>query len=212
LTAGLATGLMNAADAFEGGARTNKANPTEFRRQMNTFRTQSSRLAIQFAETFLAFEKSNPASIPIAFGYPSGNAMPVVELAKVAEGWLCRWMSNAWRPWERGVADNCTAVGNREHGGPNRFGTNVTVPKETFVLGMATKLYELSKLFSPTKMREPERLKLFLSEAHDAVKALPQTDETKKLQEKIERAKPSKRPVEVTDPVSQGALGSCRTR
>src|SRR5206468_12504255 len=52
LTSGMARGYGELADRFETGARANKADPGGFRKNMNTYRGQASRLALRFAEVF----------------------------------------------------------------------------------------------------------------------------------------------------------------
>jgi len=195
LTAGLARGYMDLAEAFEAGARMNERAATEFRRRMNVYRSQANRRAMNFAESFLAFEKAGPgASIPIAFPYPSGNPLPVAELTKAGQGIALSETELATaerRAVERAILMTaCTAVGAEDDTAKAQqvfSGQNVTVPKETFLLAMAKQLHALSQLYTPAKMNEPDKLKLLNERALEALRSLPETAETKSLVEKIEK-------------------------
>jgi len=195
ITGGLATGYMKAADSFEAGARANQASATAFRRQLNAYRTWANKMALQFGETVLAFQHTaREGDVPIAFAYPGSSALPVAELTKAAEGIMLSDTELATaerRALQRGVLmAACSAVGAEEDVTKAQeifSGENVSVSKETFVLAMAGKLNELAQMYSSQKMHHPDRLKLFNNEALDALKALPETDATKALIDKIEK-------------------------
>src|SRR5580765_4721885 len=60
VSAGLAQGYAETADAYEAGARANRANPTPFRKEVNQLRSRASAAAVEAAETvhlFLEKEK-----------------------------------------------------------------------------------------------------------------------------------------------------------
>ena len=87
LEAGMARGYAELAENFEYGAKANRGNPTPFRRQMNDYRTMSSRLSLSLAEAFEKFEKTNTdARVPLAFAYPTGSPFPSSHLQKIAAG------------------------------------------------------------------------------------------------------------------------------
>jgi hypothetical protein len=201
LTAGLARGYIDLAEAFEAGARMNEKAATEFRRRMNVYRSQANRRTMNFAESFLAFEKTGPgAAIPIAFPYPSGNPLPVAELTKAGQGIALSETELATaerRAIERAILMVAsTAVGAEDDTAKAQqifSGQNVTVPKETFLLGMAKQLHGLSQLYAPAKMNEPDKFQLLNERALEALKSVPETPETKALLEKVEKAlKPKK--------------------
>src|SRR5947209_3662810 len=89
LTSGSAQGYMDLADSFEAGARSNRANASAFLRQVSNFRGAANRMALQFAENFGAFQKSNKdESILLAFGNPPGSATAVQQLTQISSGAL----------------------------------------------------------------------------------------------------------------------------
>ncbi len=195
LTGGVAQGLMDMADAFENGSRANQAAATDFRREMNRFRAQANRQALQFAETFLIFEKvETEDTIPIAFTYPKGSLLPVAELAKAGEGMALSASeveTARVRALQRGILMlACSVVGAQDDTAKAQQvfqAEKPTVPKTTFVLAIAKKLRDLSELYSPSKGAQPERVQFFKQKALDALKTLPENDETKKLMEEIEK-------------------------
>ncbi len=195
LTGGMARGLMNLAEAFENGARANQAAAVEFRRQMDRFRTQASRQALQFGETYLVFEKLQTGdSVPIAFTYPKGSLMPVAEVTKAGEGMMLSESeveTARVRSLQQGILTlTCSAVGAEDDSAKAQQifqAQTVTVPRNTFVLAMAKQLRALSELYSSRKLNHPERYELFNKEALDALKTLPESDQTKKLMAAIEK-------------------------
>lgn len=195
LAAGMASGYADLAEAFEAGARMNQKAATEFRRRMNVYRSQANRRAVSFAEYYAAFRKAGPGeSIPIAFPYPSGSPLPVAELTKAGQGIVLSETELATAE-RRAIARAilmaaCRAVGAEEDTAKAQqifSGENVTVPKATFLLAMAKELSELGELYGPAKMNEPDKLKAFNEQALETLKALPESAESKKLIEKIEK-------------------------
>lgn len=195
VAAGVATGYVDLAEAFEAGARINQKAATEFRRRMNVYRSQANRRVLSFAENFLAFRKADPgASIPIAFPYPSGSPLPVAELTKAGQGIVLSETELATaerRAIERAVLmAACAAVGAEEDTARAQqvfSGDNVTVPRETFLFAISKQLHQLSELYSPAKRNEPDRYKLLNEEALETLKSLPDNPDVKKLIEKIEK-------------------------
>ena len=86
LTSGMAAGHMEAAGAYEKGAKLNKADLLAFRRQMDLNRSEAGRMVLQFADRFEAFNKLTLDSVPLAFGVPRGSAAEVPQLLKVTTG------------------------------------------------------------------------------------------------------------------------------
>lgn len=195
LAAGIANGYADLAEAFEAGARMNQKAATDFRRRMNVYRSQANRRAVSFAEYYAAYRKAGPPdNVPIAFPYPSGSPLPVAELTRAGQGIVLSDTELATAE-RRAVArailmSACRAVGAEEDTAKAQqifSGQNVTVPKTTFLLAMAKELSQLAELYGPAKMNEPDKRKAFNEQALETLKSLPESDETKKLIEKIEK-------------------------
>lgn len=195
LTSGLANGFMDLADNYEYGARANKANPAPFRRRVSDYRGMAGRLSLQFAETFLKFLDNKDPEIVLAFPFPTGSSGQVVALTKIGNGIFpteAEADTVQTRTLERTVLHAvAAAVGAGEDTAKARAlfqGADVKVPRATFVLAMATALYNQSQLYGPRKLDTPEKTKLFASHALDAAKTLPETKESKALIVKIQAA------------------------
>ncbi len=195
MTSGMARGYMHLSDTFELGTRANRVNPTPFRRYMLDFRTYASRLSLQFATAFEAFEKnSTDAKVSLAFQYPTGSPFSSPQLAKIGNGELLQpaVVDDVRRSELRHAVlmETCRAAGFRDDTAKTSElfkAGNVQVAREVFMLEMASNLHDQAQLFVRTKLDQPDRLKMFSSHAADVVKALPETKETKALNTKIQK-------------------------
>ncbi len=194
LTAGMAKGYMDVAEAFENGARANQAASSEFRMHRNNYRTLVNRQVAAFWETLVAYKKSNPAGeIPLAFSYPQGSAVPVAALARVGEGIK---LSEAELPSverqaiQRAVLmTTCRFAGAEEDTAKTQqifSAGEVKVPKETFDFALAKTLNEIAWFYSAYEMDQPDRLKMLNEQALEIAKGLPENDDTKELIRQIE--------------------------
>ncbi len=195
LTAGLASGYMDIADALEQGGRANQAAATEFRRLMNNYRTMANRQVGAFYETNTAMKQADPAGpIPLAFSFPTGSALPVAELNRAREGAPvseAEISAAERRVLQRAVLlKTSVAVGAEEDTAKAQQVFNAedpTVPKDTFMLGTAKMLQEITGYYGPYKLDRPDRLKLFGEQALEILKSLPESDESKELVAEIEK-------------------------
>jgi phosphoribosyl-dephospho-CoA transferase len=60
------------------------------------------------------------------------------------------------------------------------------VSSDVFRLQMATLLHDEAQLFGPTKLDQPQRVKLLCDKAMAAIKAVPASKQTKELTTKIQ--------------------------
>ena len=90
MSAGLARGYSETADAFEAGARMNRANPMPFRKVASQLRTAASAAALEFAEGVHQYmEAEKVADVTLEFECPSGGAAEPPSLRKVMAGqWI----------------------------------------------------------------------------------------------------------------------------
>ena len=202
ISAGLAKGYMDLADNFEYGARANRANPTPFRRQMQQLRSMAGSAALQCAETAHRYMAAN-ATDPVVFefGYPSGSAAEPVQLQRVAKGIIVpdADIEALQRSMiQRGVLLTVTRmVGAGEDSAKalEMFkGGEVRIPRATFLMGVAKALFDEANLYTSQKLDQPDRMRLMLEEASEAVKAVPESKDTKELLAKIAKLqKPGKK-------------------
>lgn len=196
LTSGIATGLMEVADSYEKGARAKKSAMGPLLTEMAKHRNAADREALQCVEAFLKFKKSHQEpTVELAFGYPKGSPLPVQGLTKIAGGILippAELETIEKQTIERSVLMMTSrAVG--AEGNPAKAqevfrATPVRVPRETFFAGMAATLSEFAEFYDARKLDRPDRRRLFLQQAVDALTGVPDTKETKQLKTKIQRA------------------------
>jgi hypothetical protein len=62
----------------------------------------------------------------------------------------------------------------------------VCIPRQTFFYGMARLLFQESELFGARRMNRPDRFLLMCREAREALRSIPQSDETNELAMRIE--------------------------
>ena len=196
LTSGMARAYLDLSEYFEQGAKSGKVIPLPFRRQVSQYRTYASRLALNFAEMVERFEKMNhDPKITLDFSFPKGNAAENPLLAKIGGGQTPK--ENQVEEVEREhILTSVLKAACRAAGAPDDVAKaqelfkagKAEVPRETFVLAMANEMHELSKLYTNTRLDEPQRLEFFLTHAMDAVKPLPENKDTKALMARLEKA------------------------
>jgi hypothetical protein len=197
LSSGMAKGYMELADAFDNGARANKGNQMQFRRQANDLRTTANGLALMFAESFGNFqEKNKDTEAVLAFPFPSASTAPVPLWVKASQG-----LAVQADELETGLKNNlkrtvllatCEAAGAKGDVARTQQMFNageVKVPRATFVMAMANSLFEQAALYGPLKLNIPDKAKIFLARADEALKALPESKEGKELAGRIDAEK-----------------------
>ncbi len=204
VTSGMAQGYVDLADAYETGARANKADPLSFRRLAANYRNTASRLAQHYAETYQDFQKSQQGdSVALAFPYPGGSATPVATLAKAANG-IMPPPNEAETAQKRAVTRQVLLAACRAAGAPDDLAKTqellkageAKVPRPVFLAAAARSLYDYSQLYTAARLDDPSKMKIFCERAQDALKAVPESKETKELSGKIATAlKPGKRPL-----------------
>ena len=192
MTSGMARGYIYLADSFEAGARSNKTNPTDFRRRTNAYRGQANRLALEFVEVFDKFQKTKDDPVPLAMPFPTGSVGPVVQLTRASAGMTLT--QNEIDPAERSAVERgvllvaCETAGSPEDPAKTqellKSGT-LQIPRAQFVTALAGTLYDVSSLYGPRGMDDPQKAKILCNRALDALKTVPETKRTKDLSAKI---------------------------
>jgi hypothetical protein len=194
LKSGVAEGYMEAADNFELGAH-NSRDPSAFRRQVSNDRATASGLALQFAEDFAKLDKLKGDTVKLEFSYPPGNAAPVTQFTRVANGIaLSPTETEAAQRHavERGVLlATCRAAGaaNDTAKTEELLKTGpASVPRATFMAAMADALFRFSQLYTRNKLDEPQKRDALLERAQAALTGLPETKDVKTLKDDIQAA------------------------
>lgn len=194
ISAGMAQGYIELADTWEGGARSNRADPTPFRKQVSALRSLATAAAIQFTENaHKLMDADKDPNIRLAFAFPAGAAAPPEGLKRVAGGILVQDSERdllQTAMLQRGVLLSvCGAVGSPGDAAAAQEKLKTAefqVPRDTFVLAVAKILSEQSELFTGAKLDQPNKLKLMSLEAMEALQSLPQSKESKLLADKVQ--------------------------
>ncbi len=194
LTSGIARGNMELADRYETGARANKSD-SSFRRNMSAYRTQASQASLHFAEVLAVFQKGKDESVPLAFSFPTGSASPPLMLTKIASG-VAPTPADADAAQKQNIERTVLLSACAAAGAPDDTARaaeilktpDAKVPRAVFVTAMANALYDESSLYGRQKLDDPEKMKIFCTRSQEALKTVPESKETKALNEKIEKA------------------------
>jgi hypothetical protein len=194
VSAGLTQGFSGLADAYESGSRHDVTNPLRFHNQAVSLRSFAANAALEFAQGVHNMVGNDQGlNVKLAFAFPPGSPVPPEALLKISSG---LWPRDSDRELvetamlQRGVLLAVSAaVGSPEDPAAAQaaFQTaEVRVPRQTFMVGMAKLLYDESELFGPQRMDRLERFVLMCREASEALRSIPQSDDTKELAIKIE--------------------------
>lgn len=193
-SSGMAQAYMELADVYDAGAKARRENPTPFRREASRLRTAASSAALQFAESFHALQAANKdPKLALEFDFPSGNAAQPVELKKISSGIVLQ-ESEAELVTKAMAQRGVLRAASRAVGAPDDPPKAAEIYKpgkaevatDVFRVQMATMLHDEAQLFGPTKLDQPQRVKLLCDEAVEALKAVPASKQTKELMTKIQ--------------------------
>jgi hypothetical protein len=195
LVSGMADGHMEAANAYEKGAKIDKAQAEAFRRQMVLNRNAASRLVLQFADKFESFNKLTIDQVPLAFAFPKGSAAEVAGLLRVSTGSLLTGTlvdTTLQQALQRNVilaASEAAGCANDPVKAGQVFGApNAKVARATFQLAMANTLFSMAQMFSRDKLDDSEKMGILCQRAQNALKSVPESSDTKELTDKIAHA------------------------
>jgi hypothetical protein len=190
---GIAQGNIELADIYDLGARANRANPTPFRRQASMLRTGASAAALQFAEVMHRFQAGKEPVVEVAFEYPGGSAAQPAELKKITSGIVLQESEAALvqrAMVQRGVLKSlCRAMGAPDD--PPKVlemfkSGKPEAKRDVLRLQMAVMLHDQAQLFGPTKLDQPNRVKMLCGEATEILQGLPPSKQSKDLTAKIQ--------------------------
>jgi hypothetical protein len=194
ISAGLAKGYIDAAEAYDTGAKANRPNPMPFRKEASQLRSLATAAAMEFAEgAHILVEKEKSPEVILAFESPNGNAAQPAAYQKVSAG---AWIQDSEREalltamLQRGVLLTAGMVAGSPEDPAKTAATlkngDARRPRADVLFAVAKLLYEQSDLFGPKKLDQPNRLKMLCQQALDALKEIPENKDTKALVAKIE--------------------------
>ena len=195
VSAGLAQGFSELADAYEAGADMNLTSPLRFWQQATLLRSMAASAALEFTQAVHeTVDCDKEGNVHFAFVDLAGSAAQPAGLREISVGiWLPdperESLENAML--QRGVL---LAV-SRAVGSPNDPAkaqpvfqtTDVKVPHEAFIFQMAKLMYEESELFGSKSIDRPNRQATMCGEAREALRSLPPNDDTQDFAEQIDK-------------------------
>ena len=196
MSAGMARGYAETADAYDAGAKMNRANPMPFRKAASQLRTQANAAALEFTEGIHRYMDVDKApELTLAFDYPAGGAAEPPSLRKISAGQLIQ-ESEHESVVRAMVQRGALMAAGRAAGSPNDPAKTLETmkngdakrPRAEFLAAMAQELFDRTDLFGSTKLDLPNRTKMMCQEALEALQAGPETKESKALKAKIEAA------------------------
>jgi hypothetical protein len=196
ISGGLAQGYAALSDGYETGAKANRESPLPYRKRVSELRALSGNMAIQLADGVHKFleQDKDPAAL-MDFRFPAGSVDEPTSLLRVTKALFVQdaeQVSLQTAMLQRGVVLALSeATGNGEDAAKAQalFQTPpVKVPREVFLMAAAKRLYETSDVYTDKKLDLPNKLKIVSVEALGALKAIPESKETKALTEKIQKA------------------------
>jgi len=202
LLSGLMQGYAEMAEQFQTGARNNKANPTPFRVELNQARSLASKLALEFGEAYVEFEKVQPeGEVSLAFSFPARGSMAMPpQMTKTATGTILpegELMSMRQAMLQRGVIDAVCQVAGAT-GDPARAqellkSPPVNMTRGSFEQAMAHGLFDAGQLFGPMKLALPDRQEWFYDRTLEALAKAPDGKEAKEWKATIDKERKKKR-------------------
>ncbi|MBI4877229.1 MAG: hypothetical protein HY822_21590 [Acidobacteria bacterium] len=196
VASGMTRGYMEMADKYETGSKASRTDSGSFRKQMTVFRTQARSIAMQSAEAvnqYLSVPKE--ASVTLVFPFPEGDLDESASLKKVVTGMPLQQAETEKITLEmiqRGVVQFvCRAAGapkDLEKARALFSKEETSIPSGQFLMAVAQTMYEISDLYTPKKMDEPDKQKIFCDQALKALEGVPASKEKKDLDGKIQAA------------------------
>lgn len=190
VSGGVSDGYLKLSDAYDQGAKVNKAVAIDYRNQMREIRNLANTAALAFAETTHEVLQQKDAAFAFDFGFPPGDAEEPLQIAKIKKG----------LPMQ--AADHEVARKKMAEAGVVRFaallaGAPTDVSKaqlqfakpnrDTVLTGFATNLMSTADLYCQRKLDMPKRGNALCQAASTAIALLPDSKEKKQLESKAQQ-------------------------
>jgi hypothetical protein len=203
ITAGLAQGHLELAQAYAKGWIANRTNKTFYLRQKFDHLKEAQRYGIGLFECYEACTKQPlDKALILEFTFPKGSGAEVADLDRIYKGMEMPEAKRAEaheKALDRGVVRAVSAVLTTADDVPGAqkalASGRAEVPPARVLLAVGTALEDLSVVFDSKNLAEPDKAKLFHERAQDAAKRVlamepeaPLKAAAKRLQANAEKA------------------------
>ena len=185
---GVADGYLNLSNAYDDGAKMNKAVSMDYRNQMRELRNVANTAALGFAETVheILDEQKDPKFV-FDFGFPVGDTTEPMQLAKIRKGLTMQGSDHEVarkQMAQTGVVRFAALLS----GAPNDLAKAqaqfATASRDAVLTALATNLLGTADLYCQRKLDMPKRGNALCREAAEALALLPDSKEKKQLEAK----------------------------
>jgi hypothetical protein len=199
---GMARGYLDLIEAGENAVKKAPTRAGETRRQISAWRASANSTTLELADTFQKFSAaSKQESIPLEFAWPPvGNAAMPVQRDRFATGTplsaadLDRLETAMIQRGVMLAAARVTGAGDDTAKGQEVFRQpKPALSSETFMVGMAQVLYDISALYGPKQLDMPKRHDMLTMLATDALKPYPKNKDAVALLAKMAKEAKAKR-------------------
>lgn len=187
---GVADGYLQLSNAYDDGAKINKAVALDYRNQMRELRNVANTAALAFAETVhevLDAEKKDVKFV-FDFGFPPGESAEPLQLAKIKKGLSMQSSDHEvarQKMAEAGVVKFAALLA----GAPNDVAKGqaqfASINRDAALTGLATNLISTADLYCQKKLDIPKRGNALCQEASEALSLLPDSKDKKQLETKV---------------------------
>jgi hypothetical protein len=189
VSAGVAEGNIELANAYEMGSKLNKGMSSDYRKRMFDSRNVANTATLQFAEAAHEFiEQNKDAKVVLDFPFPAGSAAEPVQLAKINKGFNIQEADNAAASQavaQRGVVKTAAALAGSPDDPSKAAASFQNPPHDAFYMALADALYRKADLYSNRKLDMPKRGNVLCKVALEALALVPESKDKKALETKI---------------------------
>jgi hypothetical protein len=189
VSAGVADGYLELANAYETGSKINKTMGSDYRRRMMDARNVANTASLQFAEAIHEYmDQNKEIKVQFSFPFPTGSTAEPLQIAKISKGFNVQEADNAaavQAAVQRGVVKVASAMAGAPDDPAKAAASFANPPKDAFLMAVADGLYRKADLYCNRKLDMPKRGNVLCREALEALAMVPDSKEKKALEAKV---------------------------
>ena len=186
---GVADGYLKLSDAYDEGAKANKAVAMDFRNQMREVRNTANTAALAFAETVHdILQAQKDPKFTFDFGFPPGDSAEPMQLAKAKKGLSIQAADHEVlrkKMAEAGVVRFAALLAGSPNDVARAKDQFAKANRDSVLTALATNLVGTADLYCQRKLDMPKRGNALCREASEALALVPDSKEKKQLEAKV---------------------------